>query len=76
MAGITLAIAQAALDRWLLADAALASSQSYEMESEGMRRKLTRADAGEIRRNIEKWDRLVKNMTPGARRRIRYLVPE
>jgi hypothetical protein len=79
MAGITLTIAQAALDRWVAADVALATSQSYEIETNGTRRKLTRADAVEVRHNITFWDGKVRELTTaagGGRRRIRYLVPE
>ena len=51
MAGITQAQAQAQLDAWLAASLAVATGQSYEIAD----RKLTRADAGEIRRQIEYW---------------------
>lgn len=80
MAGITLADAQAQLAAWLAASSAVASSQSYEIEAaNGSRRKLTRADAAEIRGQIDYWDRKVKELTPmadGGKRRVRYGVPE
>lgn len=79
MAGITLAQAQARLDSWLAADAAVAASQSYEIETGNGRRKLTRADAEQIRTNIDYWQRKVNALTPasaGGRRRITYVVPE
>jgi hypothetical protein len=75
MAGITLALAQQNLDAWLAASAAVARNQSYEIDG----RRLMRADAAEIRNQIEFWDRKVKELTPiagGGQRRVRYLVPE
>lgn len=79
MAGITLATAQTKLDAWLAADAAVASGQEYEIWDGDMRRRLKRADAAEIRTNIDFWDGKVKALTPasaGGRRRTRYVVPE
>jgi hypothetical protein len=79
MAGITLAQAQAQLDAWLAASTAVASSQSYEIETGNGRRKLERADAAEIRQMIGYWQKLVNNLTPssaGGRKRTRYIVPD
>lgn len=56
MSGITLANAEAQLALWLAADAAVASNQSYSINTGGSARQLTRADAAEIRNNIEYWD--------------------
>lgn len=53
MAGITQAQAQAQLDAWLAASSAVAQSQSYEIAG----RKLTRANAAEIREQIDYWER-------------------
>lgn len=76
--GITLAEAQVQLALWLAASAGLASSQSYEIETNGVRRSLTRADAAEVRRNIEFWDGKVQALSVAGtgRRRTRYMVPE
>ena len=52
MAGITQAQAQAQLDAWLAASSAVAQSQSYEIAG----RKLTRANAAEIREQIDYWE--------------------
>lgn len=79
MAGITLAQASAQLDTWLACDAAVARNQSYEIWDGDMRRRVTRADAVEIRKNIEFWDGKVRALTPasaGGRRRTRYVVTE
>lgn len=79
MAGITLEQAQAQLDAWLAASIAVASNQEYEIQTGTGRRKLVRADAGEIRRMIEHWQQQVSNLTPaaaGGRRRTRYIVPD
>lgn len=70
MAGITLQQAQANLDAWIAADIAVASAQEYRIKD----RYLTRADAGEIRRNIEYWNQQVKRLSAGGIR-IRSVTP-
>ncbi|HEY4775650.1 MAG TPA: DUF6148 family protein [Xanthobacteraceae bacterium] len=75
-AGVTLAEAQAQLAFWL-AESLKLSSQSYETSTGDMSRRLTRADAAEVRENIKFWDAKVKELTSaesGGRRRIRYPV--
>lgn len=74
MAGITLAQAEANLALWLAANAAVATSQSYSIKD----RSLTRADAGEIRQQIDYWQGWVMKLTAQStgRRRTRYVVPE
>lgn len=70
---ITEAQAQSQLDVWLAASLAVARSQSYEIEG----RKLTRADAGEIRRQIDYWEARVAQARRGGRRmRFGYGVAE
>ncbi len=59
MAGVTLVQAQAQLDAWIAASTAVASSQSYSIAG----RSLTRADAQEIRTQIDYWDSKVKELT-------------
>lgn len=78
MAGWTLTQAQAQLDAWLAASTAVASSQSYEIDSGNGRRKLTRADAAEILAQIKFWKQQVEALTPSGsgRRRTRYVVPQ
>lgn len=73
MAGITLAQAQAQLDAWIAADAAVAQGQSYEISG----RKLTRADAGEVTAKIEYWNAKVQQLSNSAsgRTRARTIVP-
>ncbi len=70
MAGITLAQAQARLDAWLEADAAVARNQAYSINN----RSMTRADAAEIRNNIDYWQSKVNELTSssGGGRRVRY----
>ncbi|MEK9751736.1 MAG: DUF6148 family protein [Rhodospirillaceae bacterium] len=72
MAGLTLAQAETELAAWLAADAAVAGNQSYRIGD----RELRRADAAEIRRNIDYWDGKVKALTARAsgRARTRYVV--
>lgn len=67
MAGITQAQAQAQLDAWLAASIATAGNQSYQIAD----RKLTRADAAEIRRSIEYWQQQVSLLSSRATGRSR-----
>jgi hypothetical protein len=71
MAGITLDQATAKLDAWMAADDAVASGQSYSIGG----RSLTRANAAEIRSNIEFWDRKVARLSRGGGIRCRYGAP-
>lgn len=64
MAGITLAQAEAQLAIWLAADAAVASGQSYTIGN----RSLTRANASEISKKIEYWDKKVRQLSRGGLR--------
>ena len=72
MAGITLAQAEAKLSSWMAADDAVASGQSYSIGG----RSLTRANAGEIRDNIDYWERKVIRLSNGRGGvRVRYAAP-
>ncbi|WP_265822532.1 DUF6148 family protein [Geovibrio ferrireducens] len=71
MAGITLDTAKAHLEHWLEADKAVATGQSYTIGS----RALTRADAAEIRSNIDYWERKVKTLSRGGGFRRVQVVP-
>lgn len=62
MAGITAAAAQTHLDEWMAADSAVSKGQAYSIGG----RSLTRANAAEIRANIEFWDRQVTRKTRGG----------
>ena len=62
MAGITLSQAESQLSSWLAADSAVANGQSYSIAG----RSVTRADASEIRENIQFWDRQVKRLSRGG----------
>lgn len=74
MAGITLDQAQAQLDLWIGASAAVARKQSYSIAG----RSLTLADAADIRSNVEYWNNQVQKLSAAAsgRGRIRYGVSE
>lgn len=73
MSGITLAQAQAQLDLWVAADAAVAAGQSYSIGG----RSLTRVNAAEITNKIDYWMRRVAEIQRGGagRVRVRYGVP-
>lgn len=62
MAGITLQQAQDKLDTWMAADDAVATGQEYAMGT----RKLTRANAAEIRDNITYWEKKVVRLSGGG----------
>jgi hypothetical protein len=64
MPAISLAQAEAQLAAWLDASLKVASNQSYEIDG----RRLTRADAGEIRTQVDYWDRKVKSLARGGAR--------
>lgn len=66
MAGITLVQAEAKLALWMAAEEALATSQSYEIEVEGNRRQLTRANLGEIGKRVTYWNNIVVRLTGAA----------
>jgi hypothetical protein len=53
MAGLTLADAEAKLAGWLAADAQLQTGQEVWFD----KRKLTRADAEQVRNNIDYWSK-------------------
>ena len=76
MAGITLAQAEAKLTLWLAAEEALATSQSYEIDVDGNRRQLTRANLGEVGRRVAYWNKMVTQLTSRAqgKSRTRFLV--
>lgn len=73
MAGITLAQAEAQLAVWLAASTAAAANQSYTVGD----RSLTRANAAEIRTQIDYWQGYVNRLQPGRSggMRVRGVTP-
>lgn len=69
MAGITLAVAEAKLQLWLDADGAVAKNQEFWVEG----RRVTRADARAITRNITFWQNWVTKLSP-RRSRVSYVL--
>ncbi len=59
MPAITLVQAETQLALWLAADTAVASGQSYAMGDKS----LTRANAAEIRKNLDYWDAKVRSLS-------------
>lgn len=55
MAGLTLEIAEARLNEYLAAEAAILLNQSAEMNSGGVQRKVTRADLAAVQQGITLW---------------------
>ena len=73
---ITLEQAEQHLQAWLDADYALATGgQEYEIWLGGTRRKLVRADVAEIRKSVQYWQRMVRDLT-GTRSRVSYISPK
>jgi hypothetical protein len=75
MAGLTLAQAETALAAWIAADLAVATGPSYTIGGEGGRT-LTRANAAEIRTNIDYWEKKINRLSrsnPGPR--VRFATP-
>ena len=66
MSAITLDQAQAKLSLWMAADDALTMGQNYTIDQGNVKRVLTRADAAEIRNNINYWRREVERLTANA----------
>lgn len=71
MAGITLAQAEAKLAVWMAADEKVAGGQAVDLDG----RRLTRADAAEIRRNIAYWDGWCRRLGGGVPRIGRIVLP-
>lgn len=75
MAGINLEIAKKHLEAWLAAELEVTTHQSYTIGS----RSLTKANLGEIRKQIEYWKnevaRLENLTTRGGRNRVFRVVP-
>lgn len=64
MAAVSLANAQAHLDTWVAAQAALAGASSYTFSfPNGQTRTVTRADSAEIARWITYWHRVANALT-------------
>lgn len=59
MAGITIDTAEARLQTWLDAEAAVASGQSISMQG----RRLDRANLAEIGERIAYWDKICKSLS-------------
>lgn len=74
MSGITATQAQQQLDAWLACSLAIAQgNQSYTIQG----REFTKADAAEVRRQIDFWEARVAKLSSGARgAKVRYVVSE
>jgi Family of unknown function (DUF6148) len=70
MAGLTLQQAETQLALWLEADAKVAANQAWTYQG----RTYTRADAEQIRLNIEFWDKQAKRLDRGGIR-VRGVMP-
>lgn len=66
---ITLAAALAQLNAYMDASIAIAANQSYEIAG----RRLTRADAAQVKQMIEYWDAYVKRLS-GTGPRTKYVT--
>jgi hypothetical protein len=76
MSAITLEQAQAKLAAWMAADDALILGQNYTIDQGNVRRVITRADAAEIRNNINYWRREVERLSKGpSAPTARFVLP-
>lgn len=72
MAGITLAQAQALLDAAIAAQVkAMSTNQAYEVNTGGTGRRIQRVDAAQLSADVDKYDRMVKELTAKAQGRGR-----
>lgn len=71
MAGITLSQAEAQLQLWLDADAAVSKGQSYTINN----RSWTYADADVITAKIDYWQAKVDSLSGNRRRGVSTVVP-
>ncbi|MBP0983083.1 MAG: hypothetical protein J6A19_05090 [Oscillospiraceae bacterium] len=72
MSAISLDTAKKKLETWLEAEEALSTSQSYTVGT----LTLTRADLGQVRKNIEFWEKKVTELERrGGRNRIYNVIP-
>lgn len=73
---ITLEQAETLLQAWLAAELALATGGAeYEIWLGGTRRRLTRVDSAEIRKNIVYWQTKVNTLSATPKSRIGYISP-
>ncbi len=76
MAGITIEKAQAMVDLWVAAEEAIATSQSYTIQTDGSSRTLTRADLKEVGERLAYWQGKLASLKRKASGRgsMRYLT--
>lgn len=71
MAEITLAQAEEHLAAWLKADLAVSKGQSFDIDGQSF----TRADAEQIRANVELWEqKVIRLRTGGGGLRVRNVI--
>lgn len=73
MSGVTLSQAEAQLEKYLAAETAILSGQSYEIAG----RKLTRADLVAVQKGVTAWNQRVNELSVRSRGRgrCRTIVP-
>ncbi len=74
MAGITLEIAQAKLDKYLAAEEKILLGQETDMDGD----RLTMADLSAVQQGIKIWDGRVKDLAPaasGGGLQVREVIP-
>lgn len=76
MAGYTLAEAAAHLAAAQSAYTAALANKSYEIDTGNGSRALERQPISELLDQVKFWQAEVKRLTPGARRRVIYVVPQ
>lgn len=76
MAGMTVEVASAMLALWLKAEEALATSQSYTIQTDGSSRTLTRADLKQVGERVSYWQGKLNaaERKASGRGSMRYMV--
>lgn len=75
MAGLTLAQAEAQLAKYLTAEEAVLSGQSYRLDAGGTSRWVTRADLEFIQAGITIWDGRCKRLSRSTGIPVREVIP-
>jgi hypothetical protein len=75
MAGITLQQAQARLDQYLAAEAAVLQGQEYKIGAGEGFRSLTRADLAQIQEGVSLWNQRVQDLSARSTGRGRSVTP-
>ena len=75
MAGITAEQAQAQLDKYLAAEEAVLTGQSYRLNAGGTEREVRRADLSSIQQGIKLWEQRLARASRTGGIRVSEVIP-